>query len=205
MTPDAAIQGRLATDESLQWTAQPSPAHAMWAGLPGSTWSVRMGCFALLAVLAALFSLGGLYLLRLAAGAFVAVDDLALVLGAPMLLAVALVFAVAPWVLLARPRLRHRDSARSTWYAITDRRILVLLIRDGAIMNEQATALEEVVQVTVRLEREDGVGDVIYATADAREPGGAAAGGLIAVPEARLVAHRIRRATGMASDDVIAA
>ena len=72
-------------------------------------------------------------------------------------------------------------------------------------MNEQATPLEAITGVTVRLEQRDGVGDVIY-TARLPEDGHTAmTGGLIAVEDARLVAHRIRVATGESPEDIIAA
>lgn len=194
------IDAHLDPGETAVWSGQPLPDHAAWAGLPGRTWGLRLVFFALSVLVAAVFSACGVYLVWAAAQSFVAFDSLVKVLGAPMLLAFGLVFAVAPWIVVARPRLRNRAQARETVYVITGRRVLVLLIRDGEVADERFTPLPAIESVRVRFERADGAGDVSFdapgAHADSDEDVAATrrVAALVGVADARSVADVLQDA-----------
>ncbi len=199
-TAKRAIQNELDGSERVLWSGRPVPRHALWSGFPGETWLAR-AWFLLLALLAAQpFSLAGVYLIVSGVDGFVPPQGAWQAVGFLLMLLLALGLALGPYIMILLPRFRAYRNARDVHYVITNRRALILLIRDGAVVDRHAAYLQSLPAPRLKMVGRSGVGDVIYASGGAFHAEGASGYtshydvGFEGVPNARHVLKRLEEA-----------
>lgn len=118
------------------------------------------------------FSFGGFYLAWKSTYAFFALDSFLSVLGGLAMLVIGMAIGLGPWYMALAPRIKSYHKAKDIYYLITNRRALILYIKDGRIKDYHKKRLSDIDQAKLRLWHSSGIGNVIFDSDGSYDPTG---------------------------------
>jgi hypothetical protein len=166
------VNNLLGPDERILWQGLPVARYAFWSGVRGNTWAIRMAVILGMLIAIQPFSLFGFYWVYVSTRAIINTDR-----GASLALSAAgiglgLLLALGPYTWAFRSGLRAYQNARHVHYVITNHRVMVLMIKEGRLIDERIKSLNAITPRKVTMLNSKGVGHVIFDTDGAFHSGG---------------------------------
>lgn len=156
------INQHLGHSEHVLWQDRPIPKYAFWSSFPGESWITRITFLSVVILAMQPFSLAGFYFTWKSLYPLIEFESLGTAAAGIALSLVGLALALGPYYYIFHSRIKSFRNSKDIVYLITNRRVLILLIREGRVVDEHTKQLRQVSKPVLRIWSSTGIGDVIF-------------------------------------------